>query len=277
MQAGLRAGYGGESAAKSRGFARVPEAPRSGVQRKEYCVISRSSAQVMPPPRTSRLAETRGAEPATSLVSCRLLLADDHTLLRQGVKALIETYGVTVVGEAADGREAVRMAEDTQPDVAVIDVMMPLLNGLDVVREIRRVSPATKSLLLTMHTDDAFVLEALKVGVKGYLLKSQPVTDVVHAIRDVSKGSFYLSPGISQTVIQAFLAKSDIPSDPLTTREREVLQLVAQGMTTKKVAGLLGVSVKTAESHRHRIMDKLDLHDTASLVRYSIRRRLIEP
>ncbi len=129
-------------------------------------MISRSSAPVMPSPRTSRL-EPRSAEPTPSLVSCRLLLADDHTLLRQGVKALIETYGVTVVGEAGDGREAVRMAEDMQPDVAVIDVMMPLLNGLDVVREIRRVSPGTKSLLLTMHTDDAFVLEALKVGVKG--------------------------------------------------------------------------------------------------------------
>jgi DNA-binding NarL/FixJ family response regulator len=114
-------------------------------------------------------------------------------------------------------------------------------------------------------------------GVKGYLLKTQPVTDVVRAIGDVSNGSFYLSPGISQTVIHAYLAKTDLPPDPLTTREREVLQLVAQGMTTKKVAGLLGVSVKTAESHRHRIMDKLDLHDTASLVRYSIRRRLIEP
>jgi two-component system response regulator NreC len=115
----------------------------------------------MPSPRTSRL-ENRNAEPGPSLVSCRLLLADDHTLLRQGVKALIETYGVTVVGEAGDGREAVRMAEEMQPDVAVIDVMMPLLNGLDVVREIRRVSPGTKSLLLTMHTDDAFVLEARK-------------------------------------------------------------------------------------------------------------------
>ena len=239
-------------------------------------MISGSSSPVVSPPQTNRL-EARNADPAPSLVSCRLLLADDHTQLRQGVRALIEPYGVTVIGEAGDGREAVRMAEDMQPDVAVIDVMMPLLNGLDVVREIRRVSPGTKSLLLTMHTDHAFVLEALKVGVKGYLLKSQPVTDVVHAIRDVSKGSFYLSPGISQTVIQAFLAKSDIPSDPLTTREREVLQLVAQGMSTKKVAGLLGVSVKTAESHRHRIMDKLDLHDTASLVRYSIRRRLIEP
>jgi DNA-binding NarL/FixJ family response regulator len=209
--------------------------------------------------------------------SSRVLLADDHILLRQGVRALIETYGVTVVAEAGDGREAIRLAEETQPEVALLDVMMPLLNGLDVVREIRRVSSRTKSLLLTMHTDDAFVLEALKVGVKGYLLKTQPVTDVVRAIRDVSNGSFYLSPGISQAVIHAFLAKSDLPSDPLTIREREVLQLVAQGMTTKKVAGLLGVSVKTAESHRYRIMDKLDIHDTASLVRYSIRRRLIEP
>ena len=262
---------GADNPARCREVIEVGEEP----QRKEFRVIARTSASVMPPPRTGRL-EARNTEPVP-LVSCRLLLADDHTLLRQGVKALIETYGVTVVGEAGDGREAVRLAEDTQPDVAVIDVMMPLLNGLDVVREIRRVSPGTKSLLLTMHTDDAFVLEAMKVGVKGYLLKSQPVTEVVHAIRDVSKGSFYLSPGISQTVIQAFLAKSDVPADPLTIREREVLQLVAQGMTTKKVAGLLGVSVKTAESHRHRIMDKLDLHDTASLVRYSIRRRLIEP
>lgn len=210
-------------------------------------------------------------------LSFRVMLADDHSLLRQGVRALLERDGLTVVGEAGDGREAVRIAEQTQPDFAVVDVMMPLLNGLDVVREIRRVSPQTKSLLLTMHTDDAFVMESLRVGVKGYLLKTQTVEDVVRAIREVAKGSFYLSPGISQAVIQAYLAKSDLPPDPLTTREREVLQLVAEGMTTKKVAGLLGVSVKTAESHRNRIMDKLDLHDTASLVRYSIRRRLIEP
>lgn len=214
-------------------------------------------------------------EPATA--AYRLLLADDHHLLRQGVKALLEANGHVIVGEAGDGRDAVRLAQETQPDFAVVDVMMPLLNGLDVVREIRRVSPQTKSLLLTMHTDDAFVMESLRAGVKGYLLKSQTVEDVVQAIREVGRGSFYLSPGISQTVIQAYLAKSDLPPDPLTTREREVLQLVAQGMTTKKVAGLLGISVKTAESHRNRIMDKLDLHDTASLVRYSIRRRLIEP
>lgn len=224
------------------------------------------------PERTALEAKKAGAT-----LPCRILLADDHHLLRQGVRALLEANGLTIIGEAGDGREAIRLAEHLQPDIAVLDVMMPLLNGLDVVREIRRVSPQTKSLLLTMHTDDAFVMESLRVGVKGYLLKTQLVDDVVRAIREVAKGSFYLSPGISQAVIQAYLAKTDLPPDPLTSREREVLQLVAQGMTTKKVAGLLGVSVKTAESHRNRIMDKLDLHDTASLVRYSIRRRLIEP
>jgi DNA-binding NarL/FixJ family response regulator len=240
--------------------------------------MSETHVSTAPAPRIDRrMTHPQPPDARVPFLSFRVLLADDHILLRQGVRALIEGYGLNVVGEAGDGREAIRLAEETQPDFAVLDVMMPLLNGLDVVREIKRVSPRTKSLLLTMHTDDIFVLEALRAGVKGYLLKTQPVADVVRAIRDVSNGSFYLSPGISQTVIHAYLAKTDLPPDPLTTREREVLQLVAQGMTTKKVAGLLGVSVKTAESHRHRIMDKLDLHDTASLVRYSIRRRLIEP
>jgi two-component system response regulator NreC len=219
----------------------------------------------------------REAQKVISPMSFRVMLADDHILLRQGVKALLEADGLTVVGEAGDGREAIRIAQQTQPDFAVLDIMMPLLNGLDVVREIRRISPQTKSLLLTMHTEDAFVMESLRAGVKGYLLKTQAAEDLVRAIREVSKGSFYLSPGISQSVIHAYLAKTDLPPDPLTTREREVLQLVAEGMTSKKVAGMLGISVKTAECHRHRIMDKLDIHDTAGLVRYSIRRRLIEP
>jgi DNA-binding NarL/FixJ family response regulator len=196
--------------------------------------------------------------------SLRIMLADDHMLLRQGVRALLERDGFRVFGEAGDGREAIQIAQQTQPDFAVLDVMMPLLNGLDVIREIRRISPQTKSLLLTMHTDDAFVLESLSAGAKGYLLKTQAIDDVVRAIREVSKGSFYLSPSISQTVIQAYLAKTNLSSDPLTSRERQVLQLVAEGMTTKKVADLLGVSIKTAECHRHRIMDKLDIHDTAS-------------
>lgn len=231
------------------------------------------------PTMTGRKPDRTGSDvqKAQAPLPFRVVLADDHHLLRQGVRALLEANGLTVVGEAGDGREAIRIVQQTQPDFAVVDVMMPLLNGLDVVREIRRVSPQTKCLLLTMHTDDSFVMESLRVGVKGYLLKTQTVEDVVQAIREVSRGSFYLSPGISQAVIQAYLARTELPPDPLTTREREVLQLVAEGMTTKKVAGLLGVSVKTAESHRNRIMDKLDIHDTASLVRYSIRRRLIEP
>lgn len=209
--------------------------------------------------------------------SVRVVLADDHVLLRQGLRVLLQSEGFAVVGEAGDGREAVRIAQQTQPDFAVLDVMMPLLNGLDVVRELRRVSPHTKSLLLTMHRDDSFVMESLRAGVKGYLLKSQAIDDLVRAIREVSKGAFYLSPGISQAVVEAYLARTELPPDPLTAREREVLQLVAEGKTTKKVATLLGISVKTAESHRNRIMEKLNIHDTASLVRYSIRRGLIEP
>ncbi|NWF73036.1 MAG: response regulator transcription factor [Nitrospirae bacterium] len=207
----------------------------------------------------------------------RVMLADDHMLLRQGVKALLEADGVTVVGEAGDGREALRIVQQTQPDFAILDIMMPLLNGLDVVREVRHISPQTKCLLLSMHTEDAFVMESLRAGAKGYLLKTQAVKDLLQAIREVSKGCFYLSPGISQTVIHAYLAKTDLPPDPLTNREREVLHLVAEGMTTKKVADMLGISVKTAECHRQRIMDKLDIHDTAGLVRYSIRRHLIDP
>ena len=225
-------------------------------------------------------ADRRGERNAQKVffpLSFRIMLADDHILLRQGVKSLLEDNGLTVVGEAGDGREAIRIAQQTQPDFAVLDVMMPLLNGLDVVREIRRVSPQTKSLLLTMHTDDVFVMESLRAGAKGYLLKTEAIDDVLRAIREVSKGSFYLSPGISQAVIHAYLAKTDLPPDPLTNREREVLQLVAEGMTTKTVADMLGVSVKTAECHRQRIMDKLGIHDTASLVRYSIRRGLIVP
>jgi DNA-binding NarL/FixJ family response regulator len=235
------------------------------------------TTRVTSEPMQTRRRPDREAPNVSPPTAFRVMLADDHMLLRQGIKALLEADGLTVVGEAGDGREAVRIAQQTQPDFAVLDIMMPLLNGLDVVREIRRISPKTKSLVLTMHTEDAFVMESLHAGVKGYLLKTQAVEDVVRAIREVANGSFYLSPGISQTVIHAYLGKTDLPLDPLTTREREVLQLVAEGMTTKKLAGMLGIGVKTAECHRHRIMEKLDIHDTAGLVRYSIRRRLIEP
>src|SRR6058998_3296092 len=207
----------------------------------------------------------------------RIILADDHLIVRQGLRSILEREAYTVLGEAGDGREALRLAQELRPDVAVLDLAMPLLNGLDAAREISRVSPQTKTILLTMHTEDPYVMEALRAGVKGYLLKTLAAQDLVQAIREVSRGAMYLSPGISRTLVEAYLAKSELPPDPLTPREREVLQLVAEGKTTKEVAVILGISVKTAESHRTRIMGKLEIHETASLVRYAIRRGLVQP
>jgi DNA-binding NarL/FixJ family response regulator len=159
--------------------------------------------------------------------------------------------------------------------VAVLDIGMPLLNGLDAAREVGKVSPGTKTILLTMHTEDNYVLEALRAGIKGYVVKSQAAADLIQAISEVSRGRVYLSPSISQVVVQAYLTQSELPPDPLTAREREVLQLIAEGKTTKEIASLLGISVKTAESHRTRLMEKLGIHETASLVRYAMRRGLI--
>ena len=207
----------------------------------------------------------------------QVLLADDHLIVRQGLRALLEREGFRVVGEAADGREAVHLAGGSHPDVAILDLAMPSLNGLDAARELLRADPRMKAILLTMHTEDPYVLEALRAGVSGYVLKTQAGDDLIQAIREVLRGSIYLSPGVSRAVVDAYRAKSDLPPDPLSPREREVLQLVAEGKTTKEVASLLGVSVKPAESHRTRIMAKLDIHETAGLVRYAIRRGLVQP
>lgn len=207
----------------------------------------------------------------------RILIADDHAVVREGFKAVLERHGFAVVGEAADGRETIRLAGELQPDVAILDLAMPLLDGLGAAREIARISPRTKTILLTVHTEDQYVLEALQAGVRGYVLKSQVTANLVQAIQEVMRGARYLSPGISEAVVQAYMAKTDVPADPLTAREREVLQLIAEGKTTKEIAKLLGVSVKTVESHRARLMDKLDIRQTAGLVRYAIRRGLIQP
>ncbi len=207
----------------------------------------------------------------------QVLLADDHQIMRQGLKSLLEREGFRVVAEAADGREALRLAETSHPDVVILDLAMPGLNGVDAAKEIARSSPKTKAILLTMHKEDAYVLQALSAGVSGYVLKTQASADLVQAIREVTRGSIYLSPGVSRAVVDAYRAKTDLPPDPLSPREREVLQLVAEGKTTKEVAAILGVSVKTAESHRTRIMEKLDIHETAGLVRYAIRRGVIQP
>ncbi len=207
----------------------------------------------------------------------RVLLADDHALVRQGLRALLEKEGFLVEGEAANGQEAVRLAPTLLPDVAVLDISMPLLNGLDAARELHRSCPRTRVILLTRHDDDQYVTEALRVGVKGYVLKTQAATDLIQAIQQVCSGGVYLSPGISRAVVDAYRSKTEMSADPLTTRERQVLQLVGEGKSTKEVARLLGISVKTAESHRARLMRKLDIHETASLVRYAIRRGLVQP
>ncbi len=210
-------------------------------------------------------------------MSLHILLADDHLIVRQGLKVLLEREGFNVVGEASDGREAVRLAQELSPDIALLDLTMPLLNGIDAGRAMIQASPKTKIVLLTMHTEDHYVLEALRAGIKGYILKTKAAEELVEAIQEVSRGKLYLTPGVSEAVVQAYLAKTELPPEPLSPREREVLQLVAEGKTTKEVAVVLGISVKTAESHRTRIMEKLDIHETASLVRYAIRRGLVQP
>jgi DNA-binding NarL/FixJ family response regulator len=206
-----------------------------------------------------------------------LLLADDHILVRQGLRSLLDREKIQVIAEAADGQEVIRLAEAHHPDIAVLDISMPTLNGIDAARELGRSCPKTKVILLTQHEEEQYLHEALQSGVRGYVLKSQVVNDLVHAIRQVSRGGFYLSPGVSQAVVEAYRTKSERPSDPLSVRERQVLQLIAEGKSTKDVASLLGISVKTAESHRSRLMRKLDIHETASLVRYAVRRGLIQP
>ena len=207
----------------------------------------------------------------------RILLADDHLIVRQDLRALLEREGFAVVAEVADGRQAISAAQERCTDVAVLDFGMPLLNGLGAAQEILRACPRAKAILLTMHTEDHYVLEALQAGVKGYVVKTQAAADLVRAIHEVLRGMMYLSPGISQAVVEAYLAKSVMPPDPLTAREREVLQLVAEGKSTKEIAQLLGITFKTAESHRTRIMKKTNIHETASLVRYAVRRGLIQP
>ena len=205
-----------------------------------------------------------------------ILLADDHPMFRQGLKTLLEREGFAVVAEAADGHAAARLARQLNPNIAVLDLGMPLLNGIDAARHIQKQSPDTQVVLLTMYEEEAYVLEALRAGIRGYVLKAQAASDLVAAIREILRGAMYLSPGISKTVVDAYMSKSELTSDPLTNRERQVLQLVAEGMTTKKIADTLGLSVKTADSHRTRIMQKLDIHETAGLVRYAIRRGFIK-
>jgi DNA-binding NarL/FixJ family response regulator len=209
-------------------------------------------------------------------MSLRILLADDHVVVRQGLRVLLEQAGFRVIGEATDGHEAVRLARELRPDAAVLDLAMPRLNGLDAAREIVRAFPRIATILLTVHTQDEHILEALRAGVRGYVVKTQAVDELVQAIKEASHGAVYLSPSVSR-VVHAYMNKPELSLDPLTAREREVLQLIAEGNTTKEVARILSLGVKTAVWHRWRIMEKLGIHSTAGLVRYSIRRGVIQP
>lgn len=197
-------------------------------------------------------------------------------LVRQGLRSLLDREDFTVLGEASNGQEAVRLASEKQPDIAVLDLGMPLMNGLEAAQEIARGPGRTKVVLLTRHNDDQYVLAALRFGVRGYVLKSQAVYDLVQAIKQVFRGEVYLSPGVSRVVVDAFLSKSEFPEERLTVRERQVVKLVGEGKTTKEAAAFLGISTKTAESHRTRLMQKLGVHSTAELVRYAVRHGLIE-
>ena len=206
----------------------------------------------------------------------QVMLADDHQIIRQSLKVLLEREGLKIVGEASNGQEAVKIAESLHPDVAVLDVSMSVLNGIDAAKEIQKVSPQTKTVFLTIHDEDPYLLDALRVGAKGYVVKTHAAENLVQAIREASRGGVYLSPEVSRAVVQAYQNKTELSAEPLSPRERQVLQLIAEGKTTKEAAGVLNISVKTAETHRTRIMEKLDIHETAGLVRYAIRRGLVQ-
>lgn len=206
----------------------------------------------------------------------RVLIADDHELVREGLGILIARAGYTLVAVASNGQEAIEHATSHQPDMAVLDMSMPIMNGVEVAQQLRRVSPRTRSIVLSRHDGVDYVLAAMRAGIKGYVLKSQSAHELLEALSDVSAGGIYLSPGVSGVVVDAVRTKSSPEDDCLTGRERQVLKLVAEGYSTKECATILGVSVKTADSHRTRLMRKLSIHGTAGLVRYAVRHHLAE-
>lgn len=211
----------------------------------------------------------------------RVLLADDHRILREGIRALIEDQGdMEVVGEAEDGQATVKMVAQLQPDVVVMDIAMPMLNGLEATRQIRRDFPQVKVLILTMHENEEYIRQVLAAGALGYVLKDAAARDLLGAIRTVYQGEAVLSPAITRLVIEDYLRWGDIRpedvTDGLTAREREILQLIAEGYTNKEIAGILSLSVKTVQSHRTNLMNKLDLHDRGELIKYAIQKKIID-
>ena len=211
----------------------------------------------------------------------RVLLADDHTLIRAGLRMVMTSQpDLTVIGEANDGREAVAMAEKLKPDVVVMDIGMPSLNGIEACRQIHHALPQTQVVMLSMHSDEGYVLRALKAGARGYLLKDSAEADLANAIRAVVAGKSFFSPAVGKVLLEDYMRKlertgAEDSFDLLSPREREVLQLVAEGKSSKEVANLLGLSVYTIETHRAKVMQKLNLHNIPELILYAVRKGVI--
>jgi DNA-binding NarL/FixJ family response regulator len=209
-----------------------------------------------------------------------IILADDHHLVREGLRMMLETEpDFDVVGEAADGLSAVQLVERLRPDIAILDLMMPDLNGLEVARHISQYAADTRTMILSMHANEAYVLEALRNGVSAYILKDSRANDLVHAVREVLAGRRYLSPPLSERAIESYMEKAQTaeldPYETLTTREREILHLAAQGYSATEMATRLFLSPRTVETHRANLMRKLDLHTQTDMIRYALRRGII--
>jgi len=207
----------------------------------------------------------------------RILLADDHAVVRQGFKMILAAQAdMEIVGEAGNGREAVELAEKLRPEVAVMDVAMPELNGIEATRRLAHSTPHTRVLALSMHKDSVYVREILRAGARGYLLKDSPSAELLAAVRAVASGEGYLSPAVSNAVLDDYRKHVTNPIDLLTSREREVLQMLAEGKTNKEIATVLNLSVYTVDAHRGRIMEKLNLHSINELVRFAVRNGLVD-
>jgi two-component system response regulator NreC len=211
----------------------------------------------------------------------RVLLADDHRMMREGIRAILERDpDINVVGEAADGREAVELATRLNPHVVLMDVSMPMLNGIEATRQIKRDCPATQVLILSVHESEDYVAQLLSAGADGYIIKRASADELISAIHAVNRGEAFLHPTIAKVVIRDYVRRLDSGQgigarDVLTAREREVLQLIAEGYTNREIADILHLSIKTVQNHRSKIMNKLDLHDRGELIKYAIVRGII--
>ncbi len=211
----------------------------------------------------------------------KVLIADDHTILRQGIKALLDNQkGIEVIGEAKDGREVLKAVENSMPDVVLMDIAMPGLNGLEATRRIKKKFPAMKVLVLTMYTNEEYIFQVLNAGANGYLVKETAFQDLISAIEAVYRNEAFMSPSISKKVIDSYIQRvqggEEQTGEILTAREREVLQLIAEGNSSKKIAEILFISPKTVETHRAHLMEKLNIHNRAGLVKYAIRKGMVE-